>query len=82
MMLLCSNKFCKGTFWMQLEDFQEHFSRLFVCRLYSDDVGEKYYRYMMRVPSPSASPLPSSSHSLTPTSPSPLPPVFHLALPP
>jgi hypothetical protein len=36
-----------GSFWMQLEDFQHYYSRLFVCRLYSDAVGDQYFRYMM-----------------------------------
>eukprot|EP01091_Cochliopodium_minus_P010448 TRINITY_DN2764_c0_g1_i1.p1 TRINITY_DN2764_c0_g1~~TRINITY_DN2764_c0_g1_i1.p1 ORF type:complete len:538 (-),score=139.80 TRINITY_DN2764_c0_g1_i1:541-2154(-) len=32
-----------GIFWMDYDDFVEYFNKLYVCRVYSDDVGEKYY---------------------------------------
>lgn len=34
---------------MQYEDFIAHYSRLFVCRMYADSVGDVYFRYMLHV---------------------------------
>jgi hypothetical protein len=31
-----------GVFWIAFDDFVKHFNRLHVCRLYEDDVGEKW----------------------------------------
>jgi hypothetical protein len=33
-----------GTFWMCFEDWSREFNNLFVLRMYSDDVGEKFQR--------------------------------------
>ena len=33
-----------GLYWMNLQDFVTHFNRLYGCRLYQDEVGEKWCR--------------------------------------
>eukprot|EP01125_Pyxidicula_operculata_P018703 TRINITY_DN666_c0_g1_i1.p1 TRINITY_DN666_c0_g1~~TRINITY_DN666_c0_g1_i1.p1 ORF type:complete len:735 (+),score=183.88 TRINITY_DN666_c0_g1_i1:24-2228(+) len=37
-----------GTFWMQYEDYIKHYTHIQVCRMYTDDVGEKYFRYLFK----------------------------------
>eukprot|EP00002_Diphylleia_rotans_P030029 TRINITY_DN6149_c0_g1_i6.p1 TRINITY_DN6149_c0_g1~~TRINITY_DN6149_c0_g1_i6.p1 ORF type:complete len:1182 (+),score=204.47 TRINITY_DN6149_c0_g1_i6:110-3655(+) len=34
-----------GTFWMEMEDFMKYFNKLYICRLYDDDVGDIWCKY-------------------------------------
>jgi len=35
-----------GTFWMCFDDFKTQYSRMFICRLYNDEIGKQYSRYI------------------------------------
>eukprot|EP01087_Luapelamoeba_hula_P002002 TRINITY_DN1177_c0_g3_i2.p1 TRINITY_DN1177_c0_g3~~TRINITY_DN1177_c0_g3_i2.p1 ORF type:complete len:501 (-),score=64.43 TRINITY_DN1177_c0_g3_i2:91-1593(-) len=37
-----------GDFWMNLKDYTSYFNRLFVCRLYHDDIGKIWQKHMYR----------------------------------
>eukprot|EP00163_Fabomonas_tropica_P007978 TRINITY_DN175_c0_g3_i1.p1 TRINITY_DN175_c0_g3~~TRINITY_DN175_c0_g3_i1.p1 ORF type:complete len:872 (-),score=214.61 TRINITY_DN175_c0_g3_i1:462-3077(-) len=37
-----------GTFWICFEDFCKYFSKIYICRLYEDDIGEKWKKFLVR----------------------------------
>jgi len=37
-----------GTFWMTYEDWKRQYNRMFICRLYDDDFGHKYSKYILK----------------------------------
>lgn len=37
-----------GTFWMSLVDWSKVYNRVYLCRLYSDAVGQQWHRYVIK----------------------------------
>jgi len=37
-----------GTFWMRLKDFCKFYTKLFICHLYNDSVGDRYTTIMLK----------------------------------